>query len=361
MLKHTTNLLIAAAVFLSAITGAASLVLAGDNQINLWTNGELMPSVYAVLEENTTMVDLAALSDALGFEFANQGDRVSVSGRGRDVTATPGEGTILVNGHEILICPDSRQEDGKILIPIRVFLENMGYRVQWISRDVGVVLSPIEENTGISVTARRNQVKTKTFEADLQYPHISGLQPELEEPLNRYFEDRLSSLIDEGREAEKDLTSAEIDWMHATIASNYKVTSNEAGILSILLSDYIYSGGAHGMTTRTGVTVNIETGRIYEFKDIFKEESDYVDIINDEIKKQIDEKDITQDFLCPFETISSDQKFYVEDDNLVIFFDLYEYTPYAFGFPEFRIPLSLLGNVLSEEFAEIAKPLVQES
>jgi hypothetical protein len=359
--KRTSILLVATVVFLSAVSVTPPSVRASGNQISLWMNGELMSSVFAVLERNTTMVDLITLCDALGFDLEREGGQAEVTGRGSKVTVIPGEGSILFNGCKIWTYPEPRQEDGRILVPIRVLLENMGYRVHWVSRELGVVLTPIEGNASISVTTCQEEISTASLQGELQWPHISGLPSEPGESINRYFRDRLSPLLEEGRQAGEDLASAGIKDKRAEVVAGYRVMSNESGIVSILLSDYIYTGGAHGMTFRTGVTVNAETGRVYEFKDLFKAGSDYVDIINDEIKRQIDQMGMTELLLSPFETIGPDPNFYIQDDNLVVFFDLYEYTPYAFGFPEFRIPLTLLGNVLSDEFATAALPLIQES
>ncbi|HHY11904.1 MAG TPA: DUF3298 domain-containing protein [Firmicutes bacterium] len=361
MSKRTTISLLAIAVFLSAVSVTAPSAKAGSNQISLWMNGELMSSVFAVLEGNTTMVDLITLCDALGFDLEREGDRATVTGRCKEVALVPGEGSILVNGCRIWVYPEPRQEDERILVPIRVLLENMGYRVHWVSRDLGVILTPIEGNTSISVTTCQEEIHNANLQGELQWPDVSGLPPEPGESLNRRFKDRLSSLIEEGRQAGEDLASAGIKDRKAEVIAGYRMMSNESGIVSILLSDYSYTGGAHGMTVRTGVTVNAETGRVYEFKDLFKAGSGYVDIINDEIKRQIEQRGMTELLLSPFETIGPDPNFYIKDDDLVVFFDLYEYTPYAFGFPEFKIPFALLGNVFSDKFARTVQPLIQES
>jgi hypothetical protein len=42
----------------------------------------------------------------------------------------------------------------------------------------------------------------------------------------------------------------------------------------------------------------------------------------------------------------SDQHFYMTDDALVIFFDLYEIAPYASGIPTFEIPYDDLTDFL---------------
>ena len=145
MSKRTSILLVATVVFLSAVSVTPPSVRASGNQISLWMNGELMSSVFAVLERNTTMVDLITLCDALGFDLEREGGQAEVTGRGSKVTVIPGEGSILFNGCKIWTYPEPRQEDGRILVPIRVLLENMGYRVHWVSRELGVVLTPIED------------------------------------------------------------------------------------------------------------------------------------------------------------------------------------------------------------------------
>ena len=40
-------------------------------------------------------------------------------------------------------------------------------------------------------------------------------------------------------------------------------------------------------------------------------------------------------FLFPFEAIRADQDFYLSNNELVVYFQAYEYTPYAAGIPEF--------------------------
>ena len=38
-----------------------------------------------------------------------------------------------------------------------------------------------------------------------------------------------------------------------------------------------------------------------------------------------------------FKSIEDKQKFYIQDDNIVVYFDLYDIAPYAAGIPEFKI------------------------
>jgi hypothetical protein len=56
----------------------------------------------------------------------------------------------------------------------------------------------------------------------------------------------------------------------------YEIKTNERGILSLNLIVYSFTGGAHGMTIVKSLTFDIETGKLYSLKDLFKPGSDYV-------------------------------------------------------------------------------------
>lgn len=98
------------------------------------------------------------------------------------------------------------------------------------------------------------------------------------------------------------------------------------------------------------------TGNIVELSDLFRENSDYVKVLSDEIKKQMEkrmEADETQSYFCgeewgdaAFEKIKPNQNFYFnEDGNLVIAFDEYEVAPGYMGIQEFTIPAEVLAPI----------------
>ncbi|EKQ52260.1 MAG: Protein of unknown function (DUF3298) [Clostridium sp. Maddingley MBC34-26] len=126
------------------------------------------------------------------------------------------------------------------------------------------------------------------------------------------------------------------------INSRYTVTEDNKSIISVFNDYYEFLGGAHGMTTKTSYTVDKEKEGLITLKDLFNEGYDYKDIINKEIKEQIGKNPENYfDSGAEFKGISDNQNFYIEDDNLVIYYQLYELAPYVFGFPEFKIPLKL--------------------
>ena len=64
-----------------------------------------------------------------------------------------------------------------------------------------------------------------------------------------------------------------------------------------------------------------------------------------------EEKDIND--IYEFYGIKDNQKFYLEDKRIVIYFDLYDIAPYAAGIPEFPIPIDNIKNKIKEEHIQL--------
>ena len=103
--------------------------------------------------------------------------------------------------------------------------------------------------------------------------------------------------------------------------------------------------------------VDKKTGNITELKDIFKENSNYVQVLSENIKEQMKEEmakddsksyfvnsDIEQD---NFKQIKENQNYYFNENNdLVISFDEYEVAPGYMGKVEFVIPSDVTKDIL---------------
>lgn len=118
----------------------------------------------------------------------------------------------------------------------------------------------------------------------------------------------------------------------------YEIKTNERGILSLNLIVYSFTGGAHGLTVIRSLTFNTKTGKHYELSELFKPNSGYEKAINTIIQQRIKDWDI-QLLDPPATEIRSNQDFYIADVTLVIYFQLYEISPYAAGFPYFPLPI----------------------
>lgn len=170
------------------------------------------------------------------------------------------------------------------------------------------------------------------------YPHVYGIP--LANYVNRVIVDQTQKLIDD-----------QVGGIPSTVEEmlgTFEIKNNQRQVLSLSLSNYTYhSRAAHGMTFIKSLTFDLEKGKQCELKCLFKPNADYVKRISELIQGQIKERQI--DTLEPFTEIKPDQDFYIADKALVIYFQLYELTPYVFGFPMFPISVYSLQDIINED------------
>ncbi|MBP3953678.1 DUF3298 and DUF4163 domain-containing protein [Bacillus suaedae] len=172
------------------------------------------------------------------------------------------------------------------------------------------------------------------------YPMISRMNnPVLERMINRAIVDQTQQLINQ-----------QIGNSPSTVVEmlgTYEIKNNQRDVLSLAFTNYTYHHkAAHGMTYIKSLTFDLKQGKLMSLKDLFKPDSDYINRISALIQTQIKERDIP--LLEDFTTIQPDQDFYVADKTLVIYFQLYDITPYVYGFPMFPLSLYDLQDIIAE-------------
>ena len=158
------------------------------------------------------------------------------------------------------------------------------------------------------------------------------------------------------KEAQSFLEDFELDESNFVADASFEVKKNTPNIISILVKYYKYSGGAHGYYEYVPYNIDLRSGSNLSLKELFKTEVDYKIIIDKEIEKQIKElgkKDKDLDKIYDFYGIKENQKFYLEDGKIVIYFDLYDIAPYASGIPEFPIIVENIKNQIKENYLEV--------
>lgn len=127
----------------------------------------------------------------------------------------------------------------------------------------------------------------------------------------------------------------------------FEVKNNQRNVLSFTFSNYAYPDkAAHGMTYINALTFDLETGQKCTLSQLFKPGSDYIEKLSALIKMQIDERSIP--LIHEFSGIQPDQPIYIADKTIVIFFQLYELAPYAYGFPMFPISVYEIQDIIKE-------------
>lgn len=182
---------------------------------------------------------------------------------------------------------------------------------------------------------------SKYLEINIRYPQVVNI-PNVDK-VNKEIEEKINSTVKEVKEVVNEY------YGHGepapigpyVISSDYNVT-NTKDILSFYIDLYQFTGGAHGITVRYVYNINMNTGEKVSLDNLFQNK-DYKNIIDKEILKQID-KNKNEYFVGKegFNGINENTNFYLIDDSIVIFFQIYEIAPYVKGFPEFRIPLKVI-------------------
>jgi hypothetical protein len=178
-------------------------------------------------------------------------------------------------------------------------------------------------------------------------PKQTVYYPKVVEMKNRDFQRVINRTI--VHETQK-LIHEQVGNMPSTVEEmqgSFEIKNNQRGVLSLSLSNYTYHyHAAHGMTFIRSLTFDLEKEKLCSLKDLFKPGSDYVKRISDLVALQIKQRDIP--LLGEFTGIRPDQDFYIADKVLVIYFQLYEITPYVVGFPMFPISVYDLQDIIEE-------------
>ncbi len=120
---------------------------------------------------------------------------------------------------------------------------------------------------------------------------------------------------------------------------SYSVQANNGEYISVLLNEYFYEGGAHGLYFLTALNFEADGSRIPDLSSFLGSGAAAAEPI---LEREV--RDVLADYeplLYPFEGIDLEtQMYYIKDDAIVLYYGLYEYTPYAAGIPEIPVPFS---------------------
>ena len=209
----------------------------------------------------------------------------------------------------------------------------------------GVLINNRSKNEEqVNIVDKVIRERDETLKIDVIIPEVKGLpDKEKDKELNDKISKWTTDWINDIRSIAKEnfLPGSKPNFPYEAV-SRYVVLNNDTTIVSMYIDYYQFTGGAHGITTRIPYTVEVKSGKILGLKDLFNENYDYKGTINEEVKRQIAlDKDKYFDGGEVFKGIKDNQSFYIEGDNIVIFFGQYEIAPYVAGIVEFRIPVTL--------------------
>ena len=207
--------------------------------------------------------------------------------------------------------------------------------------------------------------ESEFFKAQINYPYLQikekykGMEKENTKTINiinneiyNYLCNFKSNIKKQSKQYEKEYKNSYKDLDLPKFVyeaySEYDVSYNRNNLISIPILTYEFTGGAHGISTLKSFNYNLKSGEELKLSNIFKYNVDYKSVINNYIKQEIEEnKDLYFTGKDGFKGIDDDQGFYLENDKLIIYFQLYEISPYYIGIPKFEIPFSEIKNLIN--------------
>lgn len=215
----------------------------------------------------------------------------------------------------------------------------------------------LNEKEEIKVETKTISDDNEALQSTVSFPVFSSEKnQEALDEINKIFEeDALSIKEDLTEMAENDFESFKkdnINFHKYELLIDYEIHTINNELISATSLNYQYTGGAHGMSVKVPYNFDLATGKRLSLNDLFKEGSNYTEVINKEVQKQIQEN---PDIFFPdevelFSGIADDQSFYIKDGKLFIYFGQYDIAPYSSGIIEFEIPSSTLKNVATSSF-----------
>ena len=204
---------------------------------------------------------------------------------------------------------------------------------------------------GFVVTPERSFVTEERYSEQVYYPVLGDSSF----PIAKTVNDKISESMSDVRESLKNAIIETQDYYTDDMASGkysyYSVYQyNMCGdLVSVKTDNYVYSGGAHGMSYLAAYTGNIGGNEIFVLGDLFKDAQNGISAVKNIIKDRINASPelYFPEALSTVDNIDLNNSFYIDETgNLVIYFNPYEIAPYAAGIIEFEIS----PDQLEEEF-----------
>src|SRR5699024_8722597 len=184
-------------------------------------------------------------------------------------------------------------------------------------------------------------IAMKDKEWKIFYPALVCLTDQkIMKRLNETIYQKMRQLVVDQFESQETTTFAQM-------IGQYEIKTNERNLISLTQSNYaIKPQAANGLTIMNSLTVDTKTGEVFQLQDLFKKDSNYVDVLSAHVRHQLKVRGIPT-FEEPV-TIKKNQPFYIADKCLVLYFQALEITPHYVGIPVFPISVFDLEDIIKE-------------
>lgn len=131
-----------------------------------------------------------------------------------------------------------------------------------------------------------------------------------------------------------------------------RVLSVVSGIMSYSMEQYVYTGGAHGISNRFYFNYCLKTGKLLHDSDLFVDDATEIlmQLLREQLVAQTDELQQVDELYTSYyyvDRIVPNNNFYLSEEGITYVFNPYEIAPYAYGATEIFIPKEQLLPILA--------------
>lgn len=256
----------------------------------------------------------------------------------------------------------------KVWLLFIIFMCNLSYNTYAMERSIylggNLFQKPSEVTNNSGVTSKLIQYSNEYIAVNLDIPVISGLKNgDTEKSINDKIQSTILTIKDSVEKMAKEDSELNkktgYDVRQYNVTSEYNISYNKDNLLSVVLTLYQYTGGAHGSTSKIAYNFDVNTGKYGVLQDFLGNNPDYRATVLKEIKTQM-EKDIQKYFPDSIKNLNGipyNQNFYLTDDGVIVYFGEYAIAPYASGISEFKIPYKKFPKGLNNNVKILKNPL----
>ncbi len=356
MYKKIVFLLVAAIAFSSFAVSGLAAVKTGST---VTLDGKILNSSYYLSDDeyysDIVYLPLRSISEALGYkvEWSSKDKAIVISNTNKEIFIDQMSGNI-----KSFNLKNNSVHDYYMALPVVVknvtyieqnfFMEEFNLSVDW-DRTIGDINIKTVKQNSINIINRIEKSESMTIKTTLQYPEIDGLEDKnVQNKINSIFKKAASDAQIQGMDTLSEIIpDPDVKIRQFEVYFNYHIKYNQNGLFSITFENYRYTGGAHGSTIKDAYTFNLKDGTQYKLSDMFKDKVDYVSLISNFVKKQINKRDIHT--TAPFLKIDDEQEFYIDNNGIKVYFQQYAIGAYALGILEFGADYDDVRDVLNTE------------
>ena len=209
------------------------------------------------------------------------------------------------------------------------------------------------------VTFRDYEYEDEHHRADVEIPELVVEVESQEVRPETSLENTIDEIDAEIREITNELLNEFVNHMREELGYKELIVKSEVLLTTqeyFTLKLSCYQGEASGYTGNYFYTIDLASGKCLQLKEIFAEDTDYINPISENIKEQMRNRMVQDEKVyywlndeideLNFKTITEETSFYInEKNNVVISFNQGEVAPMYMGVVEFEIPAEVLDDI----------------